>query len=208
MGNKISATGFRIGVSKDWDSKWYANDKNFGKSVIEDLKIRKFFDERLFNAGLERVIIERSVNDITITIKTSRPGVVIGRKGAGVNVLKEDLSKMVGSKVSISVEEVQKPETSARLIAVGVAEQIQRRIHYRRAVQTAISKARDQGVSGIKIIVSGVLSGANSISRTETYGEGSVPQTTLKANIDFAEKQAITGYGVIGIKVWVYKKEN
>lgn len=205
MGNKISTTGFRIGISKDWDSKWYASDKNYGKFVIEDQKIRKFFNDRLFNAGLERVIIERSVNDITVTIKTSRPGVVIGRKGAGVNVLKEDLSKLVDSKVSISVEEVQKPETSARLIADGIAEQIQRRIPYRRAVQTAVSKARDQGVKGIKIIVSGVLSGANTISRSEAYSEGSIPQTTLKANIDFAEKQAVTGYGVIGIRVWVYK---
>lgn len=205
MGNKIKATGLRTGISRDWKSKWFAGKSEYGNNVIEDIKIRKFFEDRLSNAGLEEVLIERSINSVTITLKVSRPGVVIGRGGAGVKLLNDDLAKVVKSKISITVEEVRDAESSAVLISKSIASQIQHRVHYRRAVLSSLQKAEDLGVKGIKIMVSGVLSGGNSISRREPYMRGSIPQTTLKANIDYGEMATVTSYGVIGIKVWVYK---
>lgn len=205
MGNKVKTTGFRVGVSQDWKSRWFADKKNYGKFVIEDYKIRNFFEKRLSNAGLEVVLIERSINNVNLILKVSRPGVVIGRGGAGVKLLNDDLSKLIDSKISITVEEVRNAETSAQLIAQNITNQVQHRIHYRRAVLSALQKAEDLGVKGIKIMVSGVLSGANSISRREPYSRGSIPHTTLKADIDFGESAAKTSYGVIGVKVWIYK---
>ncbi|PIR43684.1 30S ribosomal protein S3 [candidate division WWE3 bacterium CG10_big_fil_rev_8_21_14_0_10_32_10] len=205
MGNKINTIGFRIGITKDWKSNWFASGKDYGKNVIEDNKIRNFLRKRLSNASLEEIIIERSINEITIILKVARPGFVIGRGGAGVTLLKEELSKYTKDKISLNVEEVKKPETSAVLVADSITNQIERRIHYKRAVLSSISKARDNGVKGIKIIISGVLSGANTISRSEEYKEGSIPQTTLKADIDYGEKPAVTTYGVIGVRVWIYK---
>ena len=205
MGNKINTIGYRLGVSKDWKSKWFAEGKEYGKYVIEDFRIRDFLKKRLSNSGLESVIIERSINEVNILLKVARPGIVIGKGGAGVALLKVDISKLTKSKISITVEEVKKPETSAVLIADNVARQIERRVHYRRAVLGALSKAVDNKVKGIKIKVGGVLSGANSISRVEVYKDGSIPQTTLKADIDYGESPATTAYGVIGVRVWVYK---
>ena len=205
MGNKINTIGYRLGVSKDWKSKWFAEGKEYGKYVIEDFRIRDFLKKRLSNSGLESVIIERSINEVNILLKVARPGIVIGKGGAGVALLKVDISKLTKSKISITVEEVKKPETSAVLIADNVARQIERRVHYRRAVLGALGKAVDNKVKGIKIKVGGVLSGANSISRVEVYKDGSIPQTTLKADIDYGESPATTAYGVIGVRVWVYK---
>lgn len=205
MGQKINATGFRIGPTIDWKSKWFHDKASYGKFVIEDEKIREFFKKSLPTAGLQDVIIERSLNDLTITLKVSRPGVVIGKGGAGVNLLREELSKLVKSKLSISVEEVKRPEMSAKLIADSLTHQIERRVHYRRAILSAIEKAKSQGVKGIKIIASGVLSGGNTIARTEPYTYGSIPQSTIKANLDYGEAPAKTVWGVIGIRVWVYK---
>ncbi|NCT55498.1 30S ribosomal protein S3 [bacterium] len=205
MGNKVKTTGFRTGISRDWKSKWFAGKSEYGTNVIEDIKIREFFENRLSNAGLEEVLIERSINSVTITLKVSRPGVVIGRGGAGVKLLNDDLAKIVKSKISITVEEVRDAESSAVLIAKSISSQIKHRVHYRRAVLSSLQKAEDLGVKGIRIMVSGVLSGGNSISRREPYMRGSIPQTTIKANIDYGEVATVTSYGVIGIKVWVYK---
>lgn len=204
MGNKINTTGFRIGITKDWKALWYADKKDYGNYVIEDEKIRNFFINHLKNAGLESTLIERSFNELKVYLRVSRPGVVIGRGGAGINMLKDELTKIVKSKVSLTVEEVKKPESSAELIAQSLAQQIVKRVNYKRAVMAAMSKARDQGVRGIKISVAGVLSGGNTIARTDVYKEGSIPQTTLKADIDFSVAHAKTFWGVIGIKVWVY----
>lgn len=204
MGNKINVTGLRIGTTIDWKSKWFAENKDFGKFVIEDIKIRRFFDNALKSAGLESVVIERSFNEINIFLKVARPGVVIGRGGAGINMLKEELSKLVKSKVSITVEEVKRPEASAELIAQSLAQQIEKRVNFKKAALSAMNKAKDQGVRGIRITVSGVLSGGNTIARREVFKDGSIPQTTIRANIDFATVHAKTFWGVIGVKVWIY----
>lgn len=204
MGNKISTSGFRIGITQDWKSKWYADKKNYGTYVIEDEKIRKFFNLALKNAGLESVIIERSFNELKVYLRVSRPGVVIGRGGAGINMLKDELSKLVNSKVSLTVEEVKRPEASAELIAQSLANQIERRVNYKKAALSAMTKAKDQGIKGIKISIAGVLSGGNTIARSEVFKYGSIPQTTIKADIDFALAHSKTFWGVIGVKVWVY----
>ena len=204
MGKKINVTGLRIGTTIDWRSKWFAENKDFGKFVIEDVKIRKFFEAALKNAGLERVVIERNLNDLNIILRVARPGVVIGRGGAGINMLKEELAKIVKSKVSITVEEVKRPEASAELIAQSLATQIEKRVNYKKAALSAIAKAKDQGVKGIRITISGVLSGGNTIARVEIFKDGSIPQTTIRANIDFAVAHSKTFWGVIGVKVWIY----
>ncbi len=207
MGNKVSSTGFRVGITKDWKSKWFYPKASFGDYVIEDEKIRRFLRKKLRTAGVEDILIERNINDLKVTLKVAKPGFVIGRGGAGVTLLQEALKKFTKSKVSISVEEVRYPEVSAPIVANDIASQVERRVHYKRAVLSAIRKAMDQGALGIKVIVSGVLSGANTISRSETYKEGKVPLTTLRANLDYGEKPAVTTYGVIGIRVWIYKKD-
>lgn len=207
MGNKISPTGYRIGITTDWRSKWFSEKKDFKTYLFEDYKIREYLEKNLANVGIENILLERNLNDLTITLIVARPGMVIGRQGSGITLLKQDLSKIIrGRKISINVEDVKKAESSANIIAYNIASQIEKRIHYKKAVLSAISRARDQGVLGIKISMAGVLGGANSISRTEHYKEGSLPQTTLKENIEYAKRQAKTTYGVIGIRVWIYKK--
>ncbi|MBP7859499.1 30S ribosomal protein S3 [Patescibacteria group bacterium] len=206
MGNKISATGFRIGTTIDWRSKWFSEKKDFSNYLLEDFKIRNFIEKNLSNTGVENIIIERNLNDITVTLSVARPGMVIGRQGSGINILKQDLTKIIeGKKISINVEEVKKAESSAKIIASNICSQIEKRIHYKKAVLSAIARAKDQGVMGIKIVAGGVLGGANSISRTETYKDGMLPQSTIKQNIEYAKKQAHPSYGVIGIRVWVCK---
>lgn len=207
MGHKINPTGFRMGITEDWRSKWYADKKQYSKNVLEDFKIRKYLGEKLTGAGLKVVEIERSVNELTVTVKVSKPGVVIGRGGAGAEAIKDELKKISPSKMSFNVEEVRNAETEAVLIADTIANQIVRRFPYKRAVKMAIEAAMDKKVLGIRVRVSGLLSGANTIARTEAYSKGSIPTQTLRAHVDFCVKDAKTLYGTVGVKVWVYKGE-
>lgn len=208
MGNKTNPTGFRTGISKNWSSIWFSEKKSLATSVIEDKKIRDFLMKRLERAGIEKVAIERSIGDIKITVFVSKPGMVIGKGGTEITLVKEQLKKYTNSKIEFMAEEVRNPETSAYLVAKGIAEQIERRMHYRRSVKIAISKCMEKRARGIRIQVAGLLSGASSIGRTEKYSQGSVPTQTLRANIDYAEVQARPQYGSIGIKVWIYKEED
>lgn len=207
MGQKIHPTGFRLGITKDWKSKWYVEKNKYGDYVVEDHKIRKFIHETLSTAGLESVIIERSPNELNVTVRVSRPGLVIGRGGSGVEELEKKLRKFTASKVKLTVEEVKNPELNAALVAEYIARQLKRRVPYRRTVNAAIQSAMDKGAKGIKIKMSGLLSGGNSIGRTESYEKGSVPTQTLRANIDYAQYHCQLIYGTVGIKVWIYHGE-
>lgn len=207
MGHKINPIGFRIGISQDWRSRWFADKRSYAKNALEDFKIRKFLKERLSNAGLKVVEIERSVNEINIIVKVSRPGVVIGRGGTGAESIKEELKKLTPSKVSFSVEEIKVPELEAQLVAENIANQIVRRIPYKRAIKMTLESTMEKGAKGIKIKVSGLLSGANTIARTEHLSRGSIPSQTLRADVDFAMVHAKTIFGTIGVKVWIYKGE-
>ncbi len=207
MGQKIHPHGFRLGIIKDWKSKWYVDQDKFGDYVVEDFKIRQFLDKQLSTAGLESVIIERSPNEVNIMVRVSRPGLVIGRGGSGVEELEKKLRKLTESKLKLTVEEVKSPELNAALVAEYIGRQFKRRIPYRRAVNSAVQSAMDKGAKGIKIRVSGLLSGGNSIARTETYERGSVPTQTLRANIDYAQKDIHLIYGTVGVKVWIYHGE-
>lgn len=207
MGQKINATGFRIGISKDWSSRWYADKKQYGDLALEDFKIRKFLNEKLSTAGLKIIEIERTENEISILIKVSKPGLVIGKGGAGVETLEKELKKMTKAKIKITAEEVKVPEIEAQLVADYICRQIKRRVPYRRTVMFALSSAIEKGAKGIKIKLSGVLSGSNTISRSEKYSLGSVPLQTLRADIDYAQVDCKLIYGTIGVKVWVYKGE-
>lgn len=205
MGQKINPTGFRIGISKDWASKWYAGKSTYPDLVLEDIKIRNFLKQRLEMAGLKSVEIERTENDMSITLKVSKPGVVIGRGGTGVEEIEKELKKLTKSKVRITAEEIKTPELEAQLVGDYIARQIKRRIPYRKVVKFALSSAMDKGAKGIKIRLSGVLSGGMSIARTEQYALGSIPVQRLRADIDYAQIDCKLLYGTIGIKVWIYK---
>ncbi len=207
MGQKIHPYGYRLGINKDWISRWFVEKKDFGDLVLEDSKIRKFLDERLSAAGLEMVQIERSLNEANVTVRVSKPGLVIGRGGSGVEDLEKDLRKISKSKIKLTVEEVKTPELNAKLVADYISRQIKRRVRYRRLVNTAMQSAMDKGAKGIRIRVAGLLSGSNTIARAETYELGSVPTQTLRANIDYAQVHCETIYGTIGIKVWIYHGE-
>ncbi len=207
MGQKINATGFRIGISKDWVSRWYASKKQYADLALEDFKIRKFLDEKLSTAGLKVVEIERTENEINILIKVSKPGVVIGKGGAGVETLEKELKKMTNAKIKITAEEIKVPEVEAQLVADYICRQLKRRVPYRRVVMFALSSAIDKGAKGIKIRLSGVLSGSNTISRSEKFSLGSVPMQTLRADIDYAQVDCKLLFGTIGVKVWIYKGE-
>ncbi|MBT0960968.1 30S ribosomal protein S3 [Denitromonas iodatirespirans] len=206
MGQKIHPTGFRLAVTRDWTARWYASKKDFAKTLADDLAVRAFLKKRLSHASVGRVLIERPAKNARITLFSARPGVVIGKKGEDIERLKADLQKMVGVPVHVNIEEVRKPETDAQLIADSIAQQLERRIMFRRAMKRAIQNAMRLGVQGIKIMSSGRLNGAE-IARTEWYREGRVPLHTLRANIDYGVSEAKTTYGVSGIKVWVYKGE-
>jgi small subunit ribosomal protein S3 len=207
MGQKIHPIGFRLAVNKNWGSRWYANSKNFGAMLNEDLKVREYLKKKLAHASVGRVVIERPAKDARITIHSARPGVVIGKKGEDIEVLKADLRKMLGVQmVHVNIEEIRKPEIDAQLIADSIAQQLEKRIMFRRAMKRAMQNAMRLGAQGIKIASSGRLNGIE-IARNEWYREGRVPLHTLRADIDYGFGEAKTTYGVIGIKVWVYKGE-
>src|ERR1700704_5019141 len=207
MGQKIHPIGFRLSVNKNWSSRWYANSKNFATMLNEDLKVRAYLKKRLSHASVGKVVIERPAKDARITIHSARPGVVIGKKGEDIEMLKADLRKLLGVQmVHVNIEEIRKPEVDAQLIADSIAQQLEKRIMFRRAMKRAMQNAMRLGAQGIKIMSAGRLNGIE-IARTEWYREGRVPLHTLRADIDYGLGEAKTNYGVIGIKVWVYKGE-
>ncbi len=205
MGQKVNPTGFRLGIIKGWDSNWYGG-KNFSEKLIEDQNIRKYIDARIPKGGIAKIVIERTLKRITLTIHTARPGVVIGKGGAEVDKIKEELKKITGKDVQINIFEIKRPEIDSKLVGEAVAQQLQARISYRRAMKQAIASALRVGAQGIKIKVSGRLGGAE-MARTEQYKEGRIPLHTLRADIDYAISEANTVYGKIGIKVWIFNGE-
>jgi small subunit ribosomal protein S3 len=206
MGQKTNPIGFRIAVTKDWHSKWYADKKEFGKLLSEDRKIRELLMKKLESASVPKIHIERAATRCRITIFTARPGVVIGRKGAEIDKLKEELSKMTGKEIYVDIQEIKSPEIDAQLVADNVALQLERRISFRRAMKKAVQTAMDFGAEGIKIRCSGRLGGAE-LARVEMYHEGRVPLHTLRANIEYGFAEANTVYGKLGIKCWICKGE-
>ncbi|MBS1961955.1 MAG: 30S ribosomal protein S3 [Bdellovibrionales bacterium] len=206
MGQKVNPIGFRLGITRSWDSRWYASKKDFPGLLAEDMKLRNYLKEKLFGAGIARIEIERAANKVKINVHTARPGIVIGKKGAGVEQLKADVQKLSKNELFLNIVEVKKPEANATLIAEGVAAQLEKRVAFRRAMKKAMTAAFKQGIKGIKIRCSGRLGGAE-IARTEWYSEDSVPLHTLRANIDYGTAMAKTTYGIIGIKAWVYHGE-
>ncbi|APW48043.1 30S ribosomal protein S3 [Rhodoferax antarcticus] len=204
MGQKIHPTGFRLSVSRNWSSRWYANDRDFAGMLAEDIKVREYLKAKLKNASVSRVLIERPAKNARITIYSARPGVVIGKKGEDIENLKRELGRQLGVPVAVNIEEVRKPETDAKLIADSITQQLEKRIMFRRAMKRAMQNAMRLGALGIKIMSSGRLNGIE-IARCEWYREGRVPLHTLRADIDYGTSEAKTTYGVIGVKVWVYK---
>ncbi len=206
MGQKIHPIGFRLAVTRNWGSRWYANSKNFPGMLNEDIKVRDYLKKKLAHASVGRVVIERPAKNARITVYSARPGVVIGKKGEDIEHLKADLQKIMGVQVHVNIEEIRKPETDAQLIADSIAQQLEKRIMFRRAMKRAMQNAMRLGAQGIKIMSSGRLNGAE-IARREWYREGRVPLHTLRADIDYGTSEAKTTYGIIGIKVWVFKGE-
>lgn len=203
MGQKINAIGLRLGINRTWDSRWYA-DKDYATLLHQDFKIRKHVKEKISQAGIAKVLIERAAKKVRITIHTAKPGILIGKKGSDIEKLKTSLSKITEADVNINIVEVRKPEIDAKLVADGIAQQIERRVSFRRAMKRAQSSAMKMGALGIRINCSGRLAGAE-IARMEWYIEGSVPLHTLRSDVDYAASTAMTTYGTIGIKVWIYK---
>jgi small subunit ribosomal protein S3 len=206
MGNKSSAIGLRLQINRTWDSRWFAEGQDYGRLLLEDLKIRKHIMKILPQAAISKVVIERPAKLCRISIYAARPGVIIGKKGSDIEKLKAELGKMTSSAVSLNIVEIRKPEIDARLVAQGIADQLERRIAFRRAMKRAVQAAMRLGAEGIRINCGGRLGGAE-IARSEWYREGRVPLHTLRGNVDFAEAQAHTAYGVCGVKVWVFKGE-
>ncbi len=207
MGQKTNPIGLRVGVNKDWRSKWYADKKDFGKLLAEDRKIREILKKKLESASVPKILIERAATRCRITIMTARPGVVIGRKGSEIDKLKEELGKLTGKEIYVDIMEIKQPETDAQLVAENVALQLERRVSFRRAMKKAIQIAMDFGAEGIKIRCGGRLGGSE-IARVEVFREGRVPLHTLRANIDYGFAEALTMYGKLGVKCWVCKGEN
>ena len=206
MGHKSNPIGLRLQINRTWDSRWYAEGRDYGKLLEEDLKIRKFIVETLPQAAISKVVIERPAKLCRVSIYAARPGVIIGKKGADIEKLRSQLAKMTSSDVKLNIVEIRKPEVDAKLVAQGIADQLIRRVAFRRAMKRAMQSAMRLGAEGIKVVCSGRLGGAE-IARIEQYREGRVPLHTLRANIDYAEAEALTTYGIIGIKVWVFKGE-
>lgn len=203
MGQKVSPHGLRVGVIKDWDSKWYANKKDFADYLVEDDKIRKFLKNKLYLAGVAKILIERSAgNNVKVTIFTAKPGMVIGRSGAGIEELKKDVQKLTGKEVAININEVRRPELDAQLVSESIAQSLERRVSFRRAMKQAIGRTMKAGAKGIKVVVSGRVGGAE-IARSEKYNEGNVPLHTLRADIGYGFWEANTQYGKLGVKVWI-----
>ena len=206
MGQKVNPIGFRVTVTKDWRSRWYANSTEFGDLLHEDLKVRKYVDEKLESAGVPDVKIERFSNRINVVLRTSRPGIVIGRRGSEIERIRDELSNLTGKEVFIDVEEIKRPELEAKLVAENIALQLTHRVSFRRAMKKAVGTAMDFGAEGIKVQCAGRLGGAE-MSRTEGYKEGKIPLHTLRADIDYGFIEARTTYGIIGVKVWIFKGE-
>lgn len=206
MGQKVNPIGLRLGINRTWDSRWFAGKATYGDLLHEDLRIRKYVEKRLQQAGVSRIVIERPHKKCRITIYTARPGVVIGKKGADIEKLRLELAKLSSSETVLNIVEIRKPEIDAKLVAQGVADQLVRRVAFRRAMKRAVQSALRLGAEGIKITCGGRLGGAE-IARVEWYREGRVPLHTLRANVDYAEAEALTAYGIIGIKVWIFKGE-
>ena len=206
MGQKVHPHGARVGVIKDWDARWYADKKKFADFLVEDNNIRKFLKDKLFTAGVSRIEIERAANKITVNVHAGKPGMVIGKGGAGTEGIKQEIEKMTGKAVILNIYEIKNMDTDAQLVAENVASQIERRISFRRAMKQVIGRAMKSGAKGIKTMVSGRLGGAD-IARREGYREGSIPLQTLRADIEFGFAEAKTTYGRIGCKVWIYKGE-
>jgi len=205
MGQKVNPIGLRLGINRTWDSRWYA-DGGYGNLLHEDLVLRKFLRKRLAQAGVSRIVIERPAKKARVTIHTARPGVVIGKKGADIEKLRQDLQKMTGNDVQLNIVEIRKPEIEATLVAENIAQQLERRVAFRRAMKRAVQNAMRLGAQGIRINCAGRLGGAE-IARTEWYREGRVPLHTLRADVDYGEATAKTTYGTCGVKVWVFKGE-
>jgi small subunit ribosomal protein S3 len=206
MGQKVNPIGLRLGINRGWDSVWFAKKRNYGNLLIEDFKIRKYIKKNIVNSGVAQVFIERTAKKCIVSIYTSRPGFVIGKKGSDVDKIKKNLSKISSSEVSLNIKEIKKPELNAFLVAENIATQLVKRIAYRRAMKRAMQSALRLGAKGIRVCLSGRLAG-NEIARTEWLREGSVPLHTFRANVDYAEAEALTTYGIIGVKVWIYKGE-
>lgn len=204
MGQKVHPKGLRLGITKDWDAKWFGDKKNFSATLLEDVKIRQYIKKKLYAAGISRVLCERAANRLRISIYTAKPGIVIGRGGTEVEILRKELEKMTGKQVHISIVEIKTPELDAQLVAENVAAQIEKRVAFRRAMKQVVSRAMKMGAKGIKVACSGRLAGAE-IARTEWYSEGKVPLHTLRADIDYGFCEAKTTYGRIGVKVWIYR---
>ena len=207
MGQKVNPHGLRVGVIKGWDTQWYADKKDFAKNLKEDYEIRNFIKKKYYAAAISKILIERAANRVVVTVLTGKPGVLIGKAGSEIEVIKKDLAKLTkGKTVVINVTEVRKPDSDAQLVAEGVAQQLEKRMSFRRAMKQAIGKAMRSGVKGVKMMVSGRLDGAE-IARCEQYHEGSIPLQTLRADIDYGFAEAHTTFGMIGVKVWIYKGE-
>ena len=206
MGQKVHPHGLRVGVIKDWDSRWYAREDKVGDLLVEDYKIRKYLKKTLYSAGVPKIEIERDSNGVRIFIHCSRPGVVIGKGGTEIQRLEGEVEKLIGKKVKISIIEVRTPDTNAQLVAESIAQQLEKRIAFRRALKNAMGRARRMGALGIKVMCSGRIGGAD-IARSECYHEGTIPLQTLRADIDYGFAEAATTYGRIGVKVWIYKGE-
>lgn len=206
MGQKVHPTGIRLGIVKDWTSTWYADTKDYADFLNTDLKVREYIKDKLKQASVSRVQIERPAKNARITIHTARPGIVIGKKGEDIEVLRKSISDMMGIPVHVNIEEIRKPELDATLVAQGVAQQLEKRIMFRRAMKRAVTNSMRSGAKGVKINIAGRLNGAE-IARSEWYREGRVPLHTLRADIDYGTAEALTTYGIIGVKVWIFKGE-
>ncbi|NLD46899.1 MAG: 30S ribosomal protein S3 [Clostridiaceae bacterium] len=206
MGQKVNPHGLRIGIIKDWDTKWYASDKNFSEFLVEDFKIRKFIKKKLYTAGISRIEIERAANKIKVNVNTAKPGLVIGKGGSGIDELRKQLERLTQKSVLINITEIKVPELDSQIVAENIASQLEKRISFRRAMKQAMSRAMKLGAKGVKTNVSGRLGGAE-IARNEHYHEGTIPLQTLRADVDYGFAEADTTYGKIGVKVWIYKGE-
>ena len=203
MGQKVNPIGMRVGINRTWDSRWFS-DKNYAERLVADLELREYIKDNMKAAGISRVVIERAAQNMTVTVYTARPGMIIGKKGADIEKLRRELVRRAGNDVSLNIVEVRKPEIDSQLAAEGIAHQLERRVSFRRAMRRAVQSAMRLGAEGIRVNVSGRLGGAD-IARTEWYREGRVPLHTLRADIDYGFAEALTTYGIIGVKVWIYK---
>ena len=206
MGQKVHPTGVRVGIIKDWNAKWYADSKNFADYLVEDQKIRKFLKKKLYTAGVSKIEIERTAKFVKVNVYAAKPGIIIGKGGAGAESLKADIKKLIGKDVNINIVEVKNVDVDAQLVAENIAGQLERRVSFRRAMKQCMQKTMKAGAQGIKTAVSGRLAGAD-MARTEFYKEGNIPLQTLRADIDYGFAEANTTYGKIGVKVWIYKGE-